>query len=386
MRPTWLGFFGFGLVACNAIWGNESYTLVDGAAAAGDAGQGGNVAKAGAGTGGHAGRASIAEGGAAGASDEAGSAGAAEAGEGGASGGVGDGPCVPAGAENCFNGKDDDCDGATDCEDSACTATSMCVPDASDDGDLGTLLDTGSSCPTGYSAVTLHRGLMFDPNCQGCTCGVDSLYCTTSIVGHGSYACPGYQTSGVSYNMFDTSCQPISPGTSVHYFSVQSYTSCTGSGTATPSPVQWSETRTYCKATHVGGGCKNGLGCVPKTSSPICAREAGSATCSGAYATSTGAPWNSGFTDDRTCGACQCGGGYGNCDGASIQLFSEVGCGGTSTSLPNTQAGAQGDSCALPFAPVSGKVVGTPVATQCVNNTSPSGTVEEAGPSTVCCQ
>ena len=381
MRRAPLGLFVFGLVACNAIWGNEDHYTLIGGAAAGDAGksddtdQGGNVGKAGAG--GHAGRVATAEGGLAGATDEAGNGGAAEAGDSGSSN---SGGCVATGSEDCFNGKDDDCDGATDCEDSACTASGSCVPDATD-GELGTLLATGSSCPTGYSAVTLYRGLTVDPYCAGCTCGVDSVYCTTSIVGHGAFACPSFQTSGVSYNMFSTSCQPINPGTSVHYYDVASFTSCSATGTPTPSAVQWSETRTYCKADHVGGGCERGSSCVPKAATPICTRVSGSVTCAGAYATTTGAVWNSGVTDTRTCSTCQCGGGYGTCDGGGIQVYSDASCGGTVASLPGTQ----GDSCALPFAPASGRVVGNPIATTCTNNTYPSGTVEEAGASTVCC-
>src|SRR5437660_588545 len=34
---------------------------------------------------------------------------------------VGDGNCTPTGAESCFNGIDDDCNGHIDCDDPACT-------------------------------------------------------------------------------------------------------------------------------------------------------------------------------------------------------------------------------------------------------------------------
>ena len=379
MRRALIGLFVFGLVACNAILGNEDhYTLVP--ATAGSAGQGGTPGKAGAG--GDAGQAGSREGGAAGVGDEAGSGGVGDGSEAGASsGGSGGSPCVATGAEDCFNGKDDDCDGDTDCADSACTSSSQCVPDSTG-AELGTLIQMGSSCPTGYSAVTLHRGLVVDPYCTGCSCGVASTYCVTSIVGHGNFACPSFTTSGPSYNMFSTSCSAISPGTSVHYYAVASFTDCTASGTATPSSVQWTETGTFCKADRVGKGCKSGLSCVPKATSAACARKTGSTTCSGAYGASTGAVWNGGVNDTRTCGTCQCAGGYGTCNNAGIQVYDGVGCGGNPVALPGTE----GDNCALPFAPGSGRVVGAPVATQCVANVYPSGEVKEADPSTVCCQ
>jgi hypothetical protein len=381
MRRAHIGFITFGLLsACNAILGNEDhYTLVP--AAAGDAGEAGATARAGAG--GRAGNPTMGDGGLAGAGDEAGSAGAGEAGDGGApSGAGGGGACVATGAEDCFNGQDDDCNGDTDCADSACTATSTCVPDAAG-AELGTLLALmGGSCPTGYSPVTLHRGLTVEPTCTGCTCQVASSICVTSIVGHGTFPCDSFQTSGLSYNMNSTSCQPIAPGTSTHNYAVASFTDCTASGTAKPSSVQWSETRTFCKADHVGRGCNSGSSCVPKLTSTVCARKTGSATCTGAYATSSGAVWSTGVTDSRTCGTCQCAGGYGTCNNANILLYSGAACDTNPVTIP----GAEGNQCPLPFAPASGKVTGTPVPTMCLANVYPSGEIKEAGASTVCCQ
>jgi hypothetical protein len=230
----------------------------------------------------------------------------------------------------------------------------------------------------------LHRGLTVDPYCTGCTCGAGSAYCHTSIVGHGTLPCPSFQTIGNSYNMYTTSCEAISPGTSVHFYQVLTYTDCSGSasGTAKPSTASWAETRTFCKADSVGRGCKSGSSCVPKATTGACARKAGSTSCSGVYSLSTGEVWNEGVNDTRTCGACQCAGGYGPCNGASVQVYSQVGCTGSTANLPPTQ----GDECALPFAPASGRVTGTPVPLTCVANTSPSGEISETAPSTVCCQ
>jgi hypothetical protein len=121
---------------------------------------------------------------------------------------------------------------------------------------------------------------------------------------------------------------------------------------------------------------------VPKVTSGICARKTGSASCAGGYPTSTGAVWSNGVNDDRSCGACQCAGGYGTCNNATIQLYSSAGCAGNPATIP----GAEGDACPLPFAPLSGRITGTPVPTMCVANVYASGTITEDGPSTVCCQ
>jgi len=389
MRRALLGSIAFGLFACNAILGNEDhYVLVS----PGEAGHAGSVSKAGAnGKAGSSAAGESGEGGVAGAGDEAGSSGASEADSGesssggttghGGNGAAGSAPCVKTGVEDCYNGKDDDCNGATDCADSACTPTSTCVPDATD-AELGTLLQTGSACPTGYTAVTLHRGLSADPVCAGCSCSVSGLYCHTSIVGHGTFACPSFQTSGNSYNMFSNSCQPINPGTSTHHYDVASFTECAASGTATPSPAKWGETSTFCKADRVGRGCKSGSSCVPKATTVACARKAGDTACTGAYSKSAGAVWSGGVDDTRTCGACQCAGGWGTCNNAGATLYSGVNCTGASQTI----SGVQGDDCALPFAPASGQVTGAPVANACVPNTYPGGEIKEKDPSTVCCQ
>lgn len=388
MRHALVGLIAFGLFACNAILGNEeNYVLVS----AGSAGHAGGVSKAGSSGKGGSTAGEGGEGGVAGAGDEAGSSGASEAdagesssggstGQGGSATG-GSGPCVKTGAEDCFNGKDDDCNGATDCADAACTASSTCVPDAAD-GELGTWLEMGSTCPKGYTAVTLHRGLSADPKCVGCSCSVSGTYCHTTIVGHGSLACPGFGTMGLSYNMYTTSCQPISPGTSTHHYDVLSWTDCAASGTAAPSAVQWAQTSTFCRADHVGRGCKSGSSCVPKTSTSACARKAGDASCSGAYAVSTGAVWSGAVDDTRVCGACECSGGWGTCNNAGATVYSGPNCTGTAQAI----SGVQGDDCALPFAPASGQVSGTPVPNQCIGNTYPSGEIKETEPSTVCCQ
>ena len=100
------------------------------------------------------------------------------------------------------------------------------------------------------------------------------------------------------------------------------------------------------------------------------------------YSTPTGTLWSGGVDDRRTCGACQCAGGYGTCNNATIQLYNSANC----TGNPISVAGVDGDQCALAFAPASGRIGGVPVPTACVANLYPNGTIKEADFSSVCCE
>jgi len=225
--------------------------------------------------------------------------------------------------------------------------------------------------------------LSADPLCAGCTCQPMTARCDSSLGSNAAYGCPGYTIDGVTYDVYTTSCSPVTPGSlMVHYYDVTGFAECTPQGTATPSPVMWAETRTFCKANSVGGGCPASEACVAKTTSSLCSLTTGNAACSGGYPTSTGAAWDTGVSDTRTCGACQCGFGLSACNNAGIALYASTDCSGNPSTLP----GVQGDNCALPFAPKSGKALGAPASSSCPPNTYPSGTLKEAGASTVCCQ
>jgi hypothetical protein len=231
--------------------------------------------------------------------------------------------------------------------------------------------------------VALYRGLSSKPECEGCSCTPLAARCDSSVIGHGAYPCPGFQTTGVSYNVFTTSCEAISPGASVHFYDVSGFAECTPKGTPKPSAAQWAETRTFCKADSVGAGCDPGSRCVPVVTTPACTLTEGAGTCGGDYATTTGAVWNTGLSDKRQCSACQCGFGLSACNGGAIEVFSGANCSGTKVVLGT---GAQGDNCAIGFSPVSGRAVGTPASTSCEPNTYPNGELTADGPTTVCCQ
>jgi len=304
----------------------------------------------------------------AGSSNEAGSGGAPE-------------PCVPTGAEQCFNNEDDDCNGNVDCADSACATPAMCAPQPAR-STLGTFPMTGSSCPTGYTAVTLRRGLDASYECAGCSCTPESSYCHSGIYGHGANACPGPYT-GVLSNVYSTSCGGVPADANLYYFAVTGFTTCTASGSPTLAPATWSETRTFCQPMQVGGGCAAGSQCIPRLSSGLCARVPGATSCTSDYSTSTGETWFTGVADTRECLPCSCGFGSANCAGAYIQVWGSGNCTGETAVIGN---GAQGETCGLPFVPQTARIVGNPSAPSCQPNNFATGEAVGENPQTVCCR
>jgi hypothetical protein len=298
--------------------------------------------------------------------------------------GPGPGPCVASGPENCFNDKDDDCNGDTDCEDAACKDPATCVPDAPG-GSLGTLSSAGA-CPTGFTSTTLQRGLKAEYGCSGCSCvPAGDARCETGVYAHGSYPCPSYQFSGPLYNVLGSRCDPMPADASLHYYGVRGFTTCTPQGTGTPLPASWDEKSAFCAATKTGGGCGAGARCIPKlpVQTPSCAMTVGAKACGGAYPTTTGETWFTGYDDKRVCLECSCSFGSATCAGAYIQGFTGGSCTGSPVTIGN---GAEGDACPLGAVVASARVVGTPTSPSCPPNTPMTGEINGTGPHTVCCQ
>lgn len=310
-----------------------------------------------------------------------GSAGAGAAGEDNAGGEGGAAPCVPRGAEDCLNGMDDDCNGDVDCADSACDGPVECVPDVRG-ADLGTLLPMGSVCPTGYSPVTLHRGLNDPFTCEGCSCRPTEWRCQSGVYGHGAYACPSFQFATVLYNLYSDQCNLMPPDPSLHFYPVSGFAVCEPEGVGTPSPASWTETRTFCKADRVGGGCPSGQRCVQAASAPDCVMSAGATSCGASYPDDTGGVLYTNFTDERTC-TCSCAFGTADCTGGYIEVYPNGACTGAPVQMGS---GAEGDACPLPIVPQTARIVATPTSPRCESNTFPFGEVTPSDPRTVCCR
>ena len=381
--------------ACNAILGNESEYVLVGAGGEDSEPLAGSAGTAASGKGGTAGRSTSSGGKGAGAGGKAGSGSAGRGGKGGSSaageaghdtaagapGEAGAASCVSRGAENCFNGIDDDCNGDVDCADAACDGPAQCVPDAG--AELGFFADASNTCPSGYVPLLLYQDLQVPTECKGCSCiNPTDLLCDSGVYGHGSYACPSYQYSGQLWNMFNDRCGSLPNDPNIHYYSIRGTSQCTPSGTPTFDDVSWGQSAVFCVVERVGKGCGSGKVCVPNDAPKWCTLSDGG--CTPDYADDRGV-WYQGVDDTRDCGQCQCGLGTADCSASYINVYSDGACGGMAISLASVAV--QDDACGLAFAPQSGRIIGDPVpgSGSCQPNVFMSGEATPTDGASVCC-
>jgi hypothetical protein len=262
-----------------------------------------------------------------------------------------------------------------------------CVP-APSGAALGYFPAPGAMCEAGYDEITLHQGLSSPSECTGCTCTPATADCDAGVIAHQTGTCPGFQTTGLLYNVFGSGCQPVTVNsTSVHHYSIRGLAECTAGGVGVPAPASWTATRTFCQL-KTGAGCASGSLCVPtgmSTDDASCTRLSGTQACDPGLGTAMGSAWSPGFTDERTC-SCQCSFGISGCGNARIQLFSQANCQGTSTYL-GSGSGAEGDVCTLPFTPQSGIITGgLPGTNECPVNQFAIGEATPDSPRTICCR
>ena len=368
---------------------DEMFTSSDAITGAG--GTGGSATGAG-GSGGAAGEAGTLGGGATGGS-VAGTSGGGRGGAGGTVGGSGgSGPCVSTGAESCFNGRDDDCDGLPDCADPDCAPVAQCVPfDPLAGGRIGVVVSTLTTCPIGYTDQFTIMSGMSAGGCSGCSCRPGAVTCSTNISSFGSGA--DCNNSGLT-GRFETTFSSTQPCTAPSWigstlgtiYGVQATPfiaspngACTPQGAPTPSAVSWASTMRFCAAPMVGTGC-GAQACVPLISPAKCAMYDGVQRCQpGATSTS----WNTGASDSRTCGACSCGSPTGgSCSGMVLNVGSDFACMTVTATLSSGQrrcyAGSGVNSPGVIFS-------GTPTQTTCSASAPLSGSVMATGSKTLCC-
>jgi hypothetical protein len=209
--------------------------------------------------------------------------------------------------------------------------------------------------------------------------------CTSGVYAHGMNQCGTDQYTGLLYNVYNDSCQPLPADRNLYMFDVVSFTECTTQGTPTLPPATWDETRVLCVADEVGGGCPSGERCAPTHDTPSCAITNSAAACNAALPDDTGGLWYTGLSDNRTCGPCDCPFNYGSgsCGSASITGYSGGSCTGSTEQIGN---GSQGSACNLAFPPASGRVAATPSGGSCQPRAYASGDANATGPRTVCCE
>lgn len=306
--------------------------------------------------------------------------------------------------EDCFNGVDDDADGAADCADSDCSAVVMCVPITqigwSAPGFLRSRAEGEPPADCGGLQLvgTFHQ--TFSSGGASCVCGCgnatggvcaggsatlyDSADCSSltsgTVGGTGCYSVSS-GAGNVAASAIGTPADPSSMGT------------CAPAVSASIGLPTWSDAAEYCATGPAFGGCGAQAVCVPRPPTGFapeaCVLAAGTQTCPSAYPVSK--TWYTSLSDNRACTAagCSCGLPTGGKCGGTMRFHSDPSCGATTTvrSFPldgtckNLQLSA-GEAKSLDFSatgPAGGKCVAAGVGTV-------TGTVAPSGANTICCQ
>ena len=378
----------------------------DGRAGATGGGQGGGSGSAGrGGAGGTAtgGAGGAATGGSAGGSATGGSGGAAGSRGTGGAAGAGGAPCKPTGAENCFDGIDNDCNGKIDCADPACgSGVAQCVALDPTSAPIGLLTGGSGPCATAlYDQATAIFANQNQLSCttivagQGCSCKPGPVSCSTTLAGFKTLAeCTGNSSSGEAAGNFatdqDNACTTGVPpwttdstgdiyGIAVTTF-VASPGACTPSGTPNVPKFGFGVSANFCATKNVGGGCGAGQVCVPTTgsASPCQLFDGQKTTCPGGAAA---VPWYTGSSGSASCGPCTCGSPTGaSCDSVLLTAGSAASCSGVGQLQSNTRE-CFSSGLLKPGLQFSG----TPTPGNCSPMSTLGGNAGPTGPKTLCC-
>ncbi len=378
----------------------------DGRAGATGGGQGG-----GSGSAGHGGAGGTATGGAGGAATGGSAGGSATGGSGGAAGsrgtggaaGAGGAPCKPTGAENCFDGIDNDCNGKIDCADPACgSGIAQCVALDPTSAPIGLLSGGTGPCSTAlYDQATAIFANQNQLSCttlvggQGCSCKPGPVSCTTTLAGFKTVAeCTDNTSSGEVAGKFatdqDSACTAGVPpwttdamgdiyGIAVTTF-VASAGACTPSGTPNVPKFSFGISANFCATKNVGGGCGAGQVCVPTTgSASLCQLFDGMKTsCPGGAAA---VPWYTGSSGSASCGPCTCGSPFGaSCDSVLLTAGSAASCSGAAQLQSNSR-----ECFASGLLKPGVQFSGSPTPGNCSAMSTLGGNAGPTGPKTLCC-
>jgi hypothetical protein len=324
--------------------------------------------------------------------------------------------CEPRGAEDCFNGTDDDCNGHVDCDDTACAPVGECVPEAQGFR-IGLSVAAGAACPASHPRGTaLHQGLRSHAGeaCAGCACTgkircqarlghFSDPACTTldgqgPIIDNESCQSTHWNGSAVTYQF---SSLPVTQGGTDYLHAVPRCEPVAGMAPTKP-PATWDHAAMFCQAAAHGEGCAAGQVCVPKGSGKRCALAAGDLSCSSGYAVEgAGPPWFTGLDDSgrgcspASCGCAPPGVGDGDCNPTYARFFIYSSADSTCSQSPqaNTLAANGAVQCfpttTGPYNLASlrwagGRAPNPPSA--CAPSNVVAGAAVGVGPHTLCCR
>jgi hypothetical protein len=309
--------------------------------------------------------------------------------------------CIPRGAEDCFNGLDDDCNGHSDCDDPACSPVSVCVPSAAG-FQMGTLVASTVSCPFRYSGVAISLGKDLDSSgsCTGCSCALQSMTCSLQLFNTGP-GCDQASLVGTYSATLDVIASTVAaPCSSAAIAASEGWRTgaltatgvCSGQGTPILSRAAAFLTQTtFCGTQLIGNGCPGGYACVPVKTSRNCTRAVGAASCPSGYSPEgVIGGWYTGIADQRSCGAtCSCGFSQGGvCGPMTMLLLNPSTCGalgsyGLSHDYSLCPATSPKNSVAVGSISFDTLAAIRPTCGQPTNQLI--GSVAPTGPQTICC-
>ena len=313
----------------------------------------------------------------------------------GPDGNVPDGECN-GGAEDCANGKDDNCNGLIDCADPVCQGAGYaCTPPAPTgwNGPVAWFTaagDTIPACATPYVTQGSggHEGLTAGAAQCGCGCtGPTNVQCNqVGVTYYSDSSCTNNPSSaGLPTNF----CVTTGTGASVSAQPTATAFNgtCGSSPTKNVPPLSWTNSDAVCtyNAPTDTGGCTNSALCMQQppsgAHSKACVWQNGDVSCPGSgYTTKT--LFYAGASDSRDCSACTCTATAGTCT-AQVTVYSLGGCNSGGTLL-----GIQTDNSCHQFAALSaiaGAISVTPGTCGANGTGGPTGSASATGPVTVCC-
>lgn len=315
----------------------------------------------------------------------------------GGSGATGGGPSD----ELCFNGVDDDDDGAADCADPDCRGA-VCAPEAPPGWSGPATLHRGDAdevptCPETLTEIAGGAGDLTAPPaaCEACSCGTP----TGGVCGIGTTTL--YASNSVCAGDIATVVQPPTPNVCHSFAPGDQSTQATGEpipvepvgscepagGTATVPPATFAEPWLLCTAS-AGTGCGDEV-CVPAATAPsseLCVFTEGDVPCPTEIYRSKRTIFTD-IDDSRECTDCACAPPIGQTCTGTTNLYT----GGSCNNLVNSVA-HDGTTCesydillfsgSALFVPDAGPSGGSCAA----SGGEPDGTATATGLTTVCCR
>jgi uncharacterized membrane protein YgcG len=306
--------------------------------------------------------------------------------------------CVPI-AEDCFNGKDDDCDGKPDCADPDCTPTTVCVPRPS--GSVGTTVAGAAACPAGFAAspMVLSSNLMpGGTSCTGCRCTpATPLSCRAGLSTYPDAASCQANTNAksiytVATNDPDPCPVPDMTAVNIYGMALTAWSpqggGCAPSGAPVKPMAMFATATKFCGAEKFGAtasnGCMAGWVCMPKLATGrSCLLLDAAGTCPTGTTPPTADLLYTGIGDNRVCAACSCNAASTGCENVIVRMGSDYSCG-----VNSAEVGGNARTCNVPMFGVytpGFQVLGAPAAPTCNAVSALSGTLSPTGQRSLCC-